>query len=43
MCPAVSPHYRRDVDTLERVQRRATKMVVGLGDRTGEERLREMG
>ncbi|CAM5146443.1 unnamed protein product [Natator depressus] len=38
-----SPHYRRDVDNLERVQWRATKMIRGLGHMTYEERLRELG
>ncbi|CAM4539814.1 unnamed protein product [Lepidochelys olivacea] len=38
-----SPHYRRDVDKLERVQRRATKIIRGLGHMTYEERLRELG
>ncbi|KAG6932256.1 hypothetical protein G0U57_000034, partial [Chelydra serpentina] len=38
-----SPHYRRNVEKLERVQRRATKMIRGLGHMTYEERLRELG
>ncbi|CAM4566490.1 unnamed protein product, partial [Lepidochelys kempii] len=38
-----APHYRRDVDKLKRVQRRATKIIRGLGLMTYEERLRELG
>ncbi|CAM5131471.1 unnamed protein product [Natator depressus] len=37
------PHYRKDVDKLERVQWRAIKMIKGLGHMTYEERLRELG
>ena len=29
--PAWSPHYQRDVDKLERMQRQATKMIQGMG------------
>ena len=35
-----SPHYARDIDKLEKVQRRATKMVPALEDKPYEERLR---
>ncbi|KFV09993.1 hypothetical protein N340_14479, partial [Tauraco erythrolophus] len=37
------PHHKRDIDLLERVQRRATKMIQGLGHLCCEHRLRELG
>lgn len=39
----MGPQYQRDMDIMERVQQRATKMMKGLEHLTYEERLRELG
>ena len=40
---AWSPYLRKDIDMLENIQRRATKLIPGLRDLTYEERLKECG
>jgi len=40
---AWGPQYRKDVELLERVQRRATKMIRGLEHLSYEERVRKLG
>ena len=40
---AWDPQYRKDLELLERVQGRATKMIRGLEQLYCEERLRELG
>ena len=38
-----SPQYRRDMDLLECIQGRATKMIQGMEHLSYEDRLRELG
>ena len=40
---AWSPYLRKDIDMLEKIQRRATKLIPGLRDLRHKERLKECG
>ena len=37
------PYRKKDIDTLERIQRRATKLIPELGNLSYDERLKECG
>ena len=43
LCPGLGPQHKKDMELLEWVQRRTTRMIRGLGHLCSEDKLRELG